>query len=90
MKEAYLAYFDFMGFKEFVYNNEDEVLMRRMGHIYRDIESSLGRGKNQKPSNGVVMADLSESKLNCLNILFGERMSLAPRNAYSVLLSPFG
>ena len=68
MKEVYLAYFDFMGFKEFIFNNDDETLMRRMGHIFRDIEASLGLGKYQKPRNGVILADLSHSKLNCLNI----------------------
>lgn len=68
MKVSYLAYFDFMGFKEFINNNDDKVLMRRMGHIFRDIESSLGLGKYQEPRSGVVFADLSKSKLNCLNI----------------------
>jgi len=68
MKEVYLAYFDFMGFKQFIQNNEDEILMRRMGHIFRDIEISLGKGKYQEPKNGKILADLSESKINCLNI----------------------
>lgn len=68
MKIVYLAYFDFMGFKEFVNNNDDETLMRRMGHIFRDIETSLGLGKYQEPRNGLILADLSKSKLNCLNI----------------------
>lgn len=68
MKEVYLAYFDFMGFKEFIMNNNDEILMRRMGHIFRDIEISLGQGKYQEPRGGVILADISDSKLNCLNI----------------------
>ncbi|THF51735.1 hypothetical protein E6C50_08220 [Flavobacterium supellecticarium] len=68
MKEVYIAYFDFMGFKEFILNNENEVLIRRMGHIFRDIEVCLGQGKYQEPSNGVLLADISKSKLNCLNI----------------------
>jgi hypothetical protein len=68
MKEVYLAYFDFMGFKEFIQNNEDETLMRRMGHIFRDIEICLGQGKYQEPNKGVILADVSRSKLNCLNI----------------------
>ena len=68
MKITYLAYFDFMGFKEFINNNDDETLMRRMGHIFRDIETSIGLGKYQEPRNGVLLADLSKSKLNCLNI----------------------
>ena len=68
MKEVYLAYFDFMGFKEFIQNNEDVTLMRRMGHIFRDIEICLGQGKYKGPRNGVIIADVSRSKLNCLNI----------------------
>ena len=68
MTEVYLAYFDFMGFKQFILNNEDEVLMRRMGHIFRDIEMCLGRGNYQEPRNGMILSDISKSKLNCLNI----------------------
>lgn len=68
MKEVYLAYFDFMGFKEFIENNDDDILIRRMGHIFRDIEISIGQGKYQEPRNGVLVADVSKSKLNCLNI----------------------
>ena len=68
MKEVYLAYFDYLGFKEFIENNDDEVLMRRMGHIFRDIEGALGQGKYQEPRNGVILSDLTNSKVNCLNI----------------------
>lgn len=57
-----------MGFKQFIQNNEDEILMCRMGHIFRDIENCLGKGKYQEPKNGVLLADLSESKINCLSI----------------------
>ena len=68
MKDVYLAYFDFMGFKEFIQNNDDEILVRRMGHIFRDIEICLSLGKYNEPKNGVILADVSGSKLNCLNI----------------------
>jgi len=68
LKEVYLAYFDYLGFKEFIENNDDEVLMRRMGHIFRDIEGALGQGKYQEPRNGVILSDLTNSKVNCLNI----------------------
>lgn len=69
MKEVFIAYFDFLGFKEFILNNTDEnELIRRMGHIFRDIEFALGQGKVQAPKNGVILADLSESKINALNI----------------------
>lgn len=68
MKEVYLAYFDFLGFKEFILNNEDENLIRRMGHIFRDIELALGQGEYNEPINGFLTAKFSNSKLNCLNI----------------------
>lgn len=68
MKEVYLAYFDFMGFKQFILNNEDEHLIYRMRHIFRDMEMCLGKGKFQQPGSGVLLADISKSKINCLNI----------------------
>jgi hypothetical protein len=68
MREVYLAYFDFLGFKEFILNNDDESLIRRMGHIFRDIEIALGQGEYNEPNNGVITANFSNSKLNCLNI----------------------
>ncbi|MGB0868291.1 MAG: hypothetical protein ACPGSD_01725 [Flavobacteriales bacterium] len=68
MKEVYLAYFDYMGFKEFIEKNEDDELIRRMNHIFRDIEMALGQGKYQEPRNGMILSDLSESIINCLNI----------------------
>ena len=68
LKEVYLAYFDYLGFKGFIENNDDEVLMRRMGHIFRDIEKALGQGKYKEPQNGMILSDLSDSRVNCLNI----------------------
>lgn len=68
MKEVYLAYFDFMGFKNFILNNEDEVLIRRMEHIFRDIEICISRGNYHPPRGGMIFADTTKSKLNTLNI----------------------
>lgn len=68
MKEVYLAYFDYLGFQEFIEKNPDDVLIRRMGHIFRDTEGALGQGKYNEPQNGVVLSDLSHTNLSCLNI----------------------
>lgn len=68
MKEVYLAYFDFMGFKEFIINNDDEHIMRRMEHIFRDIHMCSGNGNYQQVSASVIIPDLSQSKINSLNI----------------------
>jgi hypothetical protein len=66
--KRFIAYFDFLGYKEFILNNDNEHLKVRAGHILRDIEISLGQGKYQQPGNGVVVADLSSTRINCLNI----------------------
>ena len=68
MEERYLAYFDYLGFKEFIMNNSDSNLIRGMSNIYRDIEMCLGRGNYNPPNGGVITADIKASNLNCLNI----------------------
>ncbi|MBK6544369.1 MAG: hypothetical protein IPG12_03715 [Saprospiraceae bacterium] len=68
MEEVYIAYFDFLGFKKFIFNNEDSHISKRMGHIFRDIEMCLGQRNFQEPKNGIMLSDLSKIKINCLNI----------------------
>ena len=41
----FIAYFDFLGFKDFILNNDIEYQNQIMNNIFRDIESSLGNGK---------------------------------------------
>ncbi|HMH31602.1 MAG TPA: hypothetical protein VK543_01160 [Puia sp.] len=66
--KRYIAYFDYLGYKDFILNNDSSHLRTRAGHILRDIEMALGQGKYQEPNGGVVLADLSTSRINCLNI----------------------
>lgn len=66
--ERFIAYFDFLGYKEFILKNDSKHLRTRAGHILRDIEISLGQGKYKEPENGVIVADISETRINCLNI----------------------
>ena len=68
MKEVYIAYFDFLGFKEFILNNENEVVDIRMNHIFRDIQMALGQGNYNEPRNGIITPNFTNSKINCLNI----------------------
>lgn len=69
MKEVYLAYFDFMGFKEFIENNNDQHIEARMNHIFRDIELSLSLGELKDSVHlGSLIPDISNSSLNSLNI----------------------
>lgn len=68
MKECFISYFDYMGFKEFILNNPNDHLITRMGHVFRDIETALAKGKMQEPKGGIVFADISKSIINSINI----------------------
>ncbi|MBN8693061.1 MAG: hypothetical protein J0L69_07670 [Bacteroidetes bacterium] len=66
--KRYIAYFDYLGYKDFIFNNDSTHLKRRVEHILRDIERALGQGQFQEPQNGIILADLSRSTINCLNV----------------------
>lgn len=59
----FIAYFDFLGFSQFIDNNSIENQQIGMLHNLRNIENSLSLGKRKNASRGVI-ADLSESTLN--------------------------
>lgn len=65
--KKFIAYFDLLGYKEFLLRNSEEHLRRRASHILRDIELSLSQDKTKKAGMGAV-ADLSNVTINCLNI----------------------
>lgn len=62
----FIAYFDFLGFRSFIENNSLDEQIHILLANFISIESSLGKGKFNETSHGVV-ADLSDSRLNCLN-----------------------
>ena len=64
--KSFIAYFDYLGFKEFIENNDLEFQQRIIGNNFRDIESALGQGKFKEAPHGVI-ADLSTSRINCIN-----------------------
>lgn len=66
--KRFIAYFDYLGYKDFILNNSSNHLRVRAGNILRDIEISLGQGKYQNPKGGIIVADISASRINCLNV----------------------
>lgn len=62
----FIAYFDYLGFKQFIENNDLEYQKEIIGNNFRDMEGALGRGKMKKAEWG-VMADLINSNINCIN-----------------------
>jgi hypothetical protein len=65
--KRFIGYFDLMGYKQFIMNNETAETRRRLEHILRDIETSLSRGEYKDHPRGYV-ADLSKSTIKCISI----------------------
>ncbi len=62
----FIAYFDYLGFKEFIENNDLDYQRRIVSNNFRDMESALGKGKLIDAPHGLI-ADLSNSQINCIN-----------------------
>lgn len=62
----FIAYFDYLGFKEFIENNDLSFQEKIILNNFRDMERALGQGSYKEALNGVV-ADLSHSNINCIN-----------------------
>ena len=65
--KRFIAYFDFLGYKNFILNNDTDYIRERINFILRGIEVSMGQNK-WKANQGYMIADISNSKINCLNI----------------------
>jgi hypothetical protein len=66
--KKFLAYFDYLGFKQFIENNNFDYVRNYMGHRWRDIELSAGRGMTKDSIHpGRFISDMSGSKLDIVN-----------------------
>lgn len=65
--KRFIAYFDYLGFKDFIMRNGQREQVRIMGNNLRDIENALALGKIVRQPDGGVIADLSQSTLKCVN-----------------------
>lgn len=66
--KRFIGYFDLLGYKEFILNNDTAEVRRRLEHVLQTIESSLGRGIYEDAAGGAYVADLKNSSIQCLNI----------------------
>ena len=64
----YISHFDFLGYKNLILANDDADVERIVNAILVNIEMSLGQGVLKRTENKRIHADLSNSKINCLNI----------------------
>jgi hypothetical protein len=65
--KKYIAYFDLLGYKQFIVNNSLDYVKKRMLQVFRDIELAKGQGKTTLSTDGRVIADISTSKLHSAN-----------------------
>lgn len=62
-----IAYFDYLGFKDFIEKNDLDFQIRIMNNNFRDIEDGIAHGEHRKSTRGGYVADLSKSTLNAIN-----------------------
>lgn len=66
--KTFLAFFDVLGFKEFIYNNEMEYAQRMFGNLMRDSQTAVSGEKYIQTNSGMVVPDLKNQKVNCLHV----------------------
>ncbi len=66
--KTFIAFFDVLGFKEFIYNNELDEAKRLFNHLLRDSQTAISGEKYIKLNSGMVVPDLKNQKVNCLHV----------------------
>jgi len=61
----FLAYFDYLGYADFIDRNKPEQQIQVINRNHRDIENALAKQKKVPSPYGGFMADLREAKVNC-------------------------
>ncbi|WP_316840063.1 hypothetical protein [Pedobacter gandavensis] len=65
--KKFIAYFDYLGFKDFIEKNDLNFQIEIMNNNFRDIEDGIAQGKHRLGKHGGYVADLSKSTLNAIN-----------------------
>lgn len=64
--KRYLAYFDYLGFKDFIEKNDLDYQKQIMNNNFRDIELSLSNGETSEGKSGLI-GDRSKCNISCMN-----------------------
>ncbi|OJU74821.1 MAG: hypothetical protein BGO09_04405 [Bacteroidetes bacterium 47-18] len=65
---TFIAFFDVMRFKEFIYNNDPQETKRLFDHLLRDSQIALAKENYVNGKSGGVYPDLSYQTVNCLHV----------------------
>jgi len=66
--ETFIAFFDILGFKEFINNNDLKEVKRLFGHLLRETQTAVSGEKYITLNSGMLVPDLKHQKVNCLHI----------------------
>ena len=66
--KTYLAYFDFLGFKDFIFNNDHDYVAEKFNNLMRDSQTALSGEKYVELADGSIVPDLKNAKVNCMHI----------------------
>ncbi|MBV7533822.1 hypothetical protein [Chitinophaga sp. sic0106] len=64
----FIAYFDILGFKEFIDNNDKAYVDHHFQHIFRESQTALANGQLINARPGIVVPNLAVSRINCMHI----------------------
>lgn len=64
--KKFIAYFDYLGFKDFIDNNDIDYQKKIMNILFTTIEGALAKDKHIETTYGIVH-DFSKSRINCIN-----------------------
>ncbi len=65
----FIAYFDLLGYKEFIMNNSEDEVVSRLNNIFAPVELALAHGKSKRKEKGSGhVADIRDISINCINI----------------------
>lgn len=66
--ETFIAFFDVLGFKEIINNNDLNEMKRLFGHLLRESQTALSSEKFIQLNHSTIVPDLKNQKVNCLHI----------------------
>lgn len=66
--ETFIAFFDVLGFKEIINNNDLTEMKRLFDHLLRDTQTALSDEKFVQSSQSTIVPNLKNQKVNCLHV----------------------
>jgi hypothetical protein len=66
--ERFIAYFDVLGFKNFIDKNNSEEVHNRFGNLLRNVQCALSGNKYKQFDSTTIVPDLYHQTINCLII----------------------